>query len=125
MDAVTLNRQLLDAADKLRASLADLERRSVAYAQAERAYRLAKATAYLSTTGTVGEREARAENAINEVRYQRDMAEGLKVSALEAVRGNRGILSATQTLASLYKEEASFDRTGPDLGAIPGPSGVA
>lgn len=125
MDAVTLNRQLLDAADKLRESLGQLEARTIRYAQAERNYRRDKATAYLSTTGTVAEREAHAENAINESRYERDMAEGLKVSALEAVRANRGVLSAVQTLANLYREEASFDRTGPDLGAIPGPSEVA
>lgn len=114
MNAADLNLQLLDAADRLRASLADLEERAQQYAFSEKQYRMAKATAYLSTTGTVAEREARAENAINELRYQRDLAEGLKVSALEAVRGNRGVLSAVQTLANLYREEASFDRTGGD-----------
>ena len=112
MNAAELNVQLLDAAEKLRNSLADLEERSKEYALRERQYRHAKAVAYLSTSGTVGEREARAEEAINEPRYQRDMAEGLKVSALEAVRSNRGVLSAVQTLANLYREEASFDRTG-------------
>lgn len=113
MNAAALNTQLLDAADRLRSSLADLETRTVDYAQAEKRYRMAKATAYLATSGTVAEREAHAEQAINELRYQRDMAEGLKVSALEAVRGNRGVLSAVQTLANLYREEASFDRTAP------------
>lgn len=112
MNTADLNVQLLDAAEKLRASLADLEQRSIDYAKAERQYRMAKATAYLSTTGTVGEREAHAETAINELRFMRDMADGLKVSALEAVRSNRTVLSAVQTLANLYREEASFDRTG-------------
>ncbi len=113
MNAADLNVQLLEAADRLRASLADLEQRSKDYAQAERAYRMQKATAYLATTGTVGEREAYIEKAINDWRYERDLADGLKLSALEAVRGNRGVLSAVQTLANLYREEASFDRTGP------------
>lgn len=112
MNSAELNRQLTDAAQKLRDSLADLEERSTQYAMAERQYRLAKATAYLSTTGTVAEREARAESGINELRYKRDMADGLRTSALEAVRSNRGVLSAVQTLASLYKAEAEFDRTG-------------
>jgi hypothetical protein len=112
MNAADLNVQLLEAVRILRASQDDLEERSVAYAKAERTYRMAKATAYLATNGTVGEREARAEGAINEVRFQRDMAEGLRTSALEAVRSNRGIISAVQTLASLYKAEAEFDRTG-------------
>lgn len=113
MNSADLNVQLLDAAQKLRESLADLEQRSRDYAMAEKAYRMAKSTAYLATTGTVAEREARAEDAINEVRYRRDLADGLKVSGLEAVRSNRGVLSAVQTLANLYREEASFDRTGP------------
>ena len=113
MNAAELNVQLLDAAHGLRESLNDLEGRSIAYAKAERTYRLAKSTAYLATSGTVNEREAHAEQAINEVRYQRDLAEGLKVSALEAVRSRRAVLSAVQTLANLYREEASFDRTGP------------
>ena len=49
------------------ANLADLEQRSVDYAKAERSYRLAKSTAYLATPGTVAEREAPAEAAINEL----------------------------------------------------------
>jgi hypothetical protein len=117
VNAADLNVQLLEAADRLRGSLADLETRSVNYAKAERSYRLAKSTAYLATTGTVGEREAHAESAINELRYQRDLADGLRTSALEAVRSNRGVLSAVQTLANLYREEASFDRTGPEQAA--------
>ena len=113
MNTHDLNTQLLDAVERLRKSQDELEQRVVLFAQGEKAYRAAKATAYLSTTGTVAEREARAENAINELRYVRDMAEGLKMSALEAVRGNRTVVSAVQTLAGLYKEEAAFGRTGP------------
>ncbi len=113
MNAHDLNTQLLDAVERLRASQDDLEQRVVAAAKSEKQYRMAKATAYLASSGTVNEREARAENAINELRFERDMAEGLKMSALEAVRGNRTVVSAVQTLAGLYKEEAAFGRTGP------------
>lgn len=112
MNAAELNTQLMAAAETLRVSLRELEERSVNYARAEQKYRMAKATAYLSTSGTVAEREARAENAINELRYERDAADGLKVSSLEAVRADRGILSALQSLAALYRAEAEFDRTG-------------
>ena len=114
MNSYELNRQLLDAANDVRAALKELENRSREYARAERIYRQAKATAYLASTGTVAEREARSENAINDARFQRDMAEGLKVSALEAVRSYRGVLSALQTLANVSREEAAFDRTGPE-----------
>ena len=117
MNAADLNAQLLDAAKALRDSLAELERRTREHALAEKDYRMAKSTAYLASSGTVAEREARAEDAINEKRYRRDLAEGLKVSGLEAVRANRTVLSAVQTLAGLYRAEADFDRTGPHEGA--------
>lgn len=116
MNAAELSIQLDENVDRVRRSLQDLETRAIEYAKAERAYRLAKATAYLSTTGTVAEREARAEPAINEIRYSRDLAEGLRLSGLEAVRSNRGVLSAIQSLAGLYRAEAEFDRTGSDWG---------
>jgi len=116
VNAADLNNQLLEAVDILRDSLRDLEVRTRNAATTERDYRMAKATAYLATTGTVAEREANAERAINELRFHRDMADGLKTSALEATRANRTIVSAVQTLAGLYREEASFDRTGPREG---------
>lgn len=112
MNAAELNAQLLDAVQILRDSMSELEARSRKYAEAERDYRRGKATAYLASSGTVSEREARAENAINELRFERDMADGLKTSALEAVRSNRGVVSAVQSLAALYRAEAEFDRTG-------------
>ena len=116
MNAADLNSQLLEAVDILRDSLADLEVRVQVAAKSEREYRQAKATAYLATTGTVAEREANAERAVNELRFHRDMADGLKTSALEATRANRTIVSAVQTLAGMYREEMAFDRTGPREG---------
>ena len=113
MNAHDLNTQLRDAVERLRKSQDDLEMRVVKAAQTEKAYRMAKATAYLASHGTVAEREAHAEAAINELRFERDMAEGLKMSGKEAVMGNRTVVSAVQTLAGLYKEEAAFGRTGP------------
>ena len=53
------------------------------------------------------------EAGIGDLRFSRDVAEGRKSAALEAVRSRRAILSATQTLTSLVKEEAAFSRTGP------------
>lgn len=112
MNAADLNRQLLDAVKVLRESMDDLERRAVDYARGEKEYRKAKAIAYLASHGTVAEREARAEDAINELRYRRDLAEGLRKSGIEAVQSNRAVVSAIQTIARLYTEEAAFDRTG-------------
>jgi hypothetical protein len=113
MNVAELEEQLGLAVSDLRASIMELEDRIGKAALAERQYRMAKSTAYLATTGTVAEREAHAEGAINELRFNRDMAEGLKSSALEALRANKTILSAVQTLAALYREELGFARTGP------------
>lgn len=114
MNAATLNTQLLDAVRTLRASMQELQNQSEQYAKKERAYRLGRATALLAVEGgTVSVREAKADQATADLRYERDLAEGLKVSALEAVRSNRGVLSAIQTVVNLYREEAAFDRTGP------------
>lgn len=117
MNAFELNERLISAAEDVRKSLGELDRCAREYAGAEQRYRKAKALAYLASSGTVPEREAHAERAINDDRYERDLAEGLKVSALEAVRSHRGILSAIQTLANVLREEAAFDRTSPESGA--------
>ena len=63
----------------------------------------------------MAEREAKAEleSGISDLPFARDVAEWKKAAALEAVRSRRSILSATQTLTSLVKEEAAFSRTGP------------
>lgn len=113
MNVAELETQLGLAVSDLRASISDLEGRVRTAAEAERVYRMEKSTAYLATSGTVAEREAHAERAINELRFKRDMAEGLKMSGLEALRANKTILSAVQTLAALYREEMGFARTGP------------
>jgi hypothetical protein len=113
MNAGELNQIMIAEKREIDDAIAELERRTAAAAKAEAVYRHAKSVAFLSTNGTVAEREARAENAINELRYQRDMAEGLKVSGLEALRSKRQKLSASQTMAALSKEEAAFARTGP------------
>ena len=102
----------------LRNALEELDSQTVRYAKAERAYRLAWATAVLANIdGRVMDREAHANQATADLRYERDLAEGLKVSALEAVRSHRGMLSSVQSMVNLYREEASFDRTGPREGA--------
>ena len=108
--------RLLDAAEAVEKAQTELESQTITYAEAERRYRQAKAMAFLNSVGkNVAEREAKAEleSGISDLRFARDVAEGKKAAALEAVRSRRSILSATQTLTSLVKEEAAFSRTGP------------
>lgn len=114
MNAAELNQILIREKREIDEAVAELERRTVEAAEAEAVYRMAKSTAYLATTGTVAEREARAENAINQLRKQRDMAEGLRASGLQALKAKCQKLSASQTMGSLSKEEAAFARTGPE-----------
>lgn len=87
---------------------------SVAYAEAEHAYREKKAVAYLETeSGTVAEREAHVYAIMGDFRRRRDLADGERLAALEAVRSRRTQLSAVQSLLAAYKSEADFARTGP------------
>ena len=81
-------------------------------AEAEREYRRAKALAYVSITeGTAAAREAAVQGATADLRYQRDLAEGLRQAALEAVRSRRTQISALQSLLNAHKAEAEFVRT--------------
>lgn len=131
---VPLAGQLVQAVNDLRTAQTDLEERSRTYADAERKYRHAKAVAYLRSHGAnITERESNAELmtiaathegealTLNDIRHQRDLADGLRTSALEAVRSYRGVVSALQSLASLEKSEAELARYGPQeaWGATP------
>lgn len=126
----TVAQRLLGAVEDLRTSQAELERRVHEATAAERRYRACKAKALLQANGsTVGEREANAELSrvdhdsstgevltLSDVRYLRDLAEGLRASSMEAVRGDRTIVSALQSLAALERSEAELVRYGPGDG---------
>jgi hypothetical protein len=133
MNSHEFSQRLIALSRDLRQASADLESQARGYALAERLYRMERARAYLQAKGkTVGEREANVDLApitgderispnerrsepdtVSDLRYRRDLAEGLKVAALERVRSARQEVSALQSLASLAKEEAAFDRVGP------------
>lgn len=84
-------------------------------AEAERQYRKAKAQAWLtlSRDATVPERTAVINGETADLRYQRDLAEGMRQAALEAVRARRTQVSVLQTMAKADQAEAEFARTGP------------
>lgn len=88
------------------------------FADAEDGYRAAKATAYLSSPeGTVAEREAHVDDRCGAERRRRNLAEGQRLAALEAVRCRRGQLSALQTVANAVRAEVELVRTGPERAA--------
>jgi len=84
---------------------------AVAYAEAEHEYRSQNAMAYLETeSGTVAEREAHVYALVGDYRRRRDLADGQKLAALEAVRSRRAQLSAVQSILSAHRAEAELAR---------------
>lgn len=105
-----LSRQLNDALTLLHGQVN-------AYAAAEADYRRGKARAWAECPkekGTIAaEREAMVDAATSDLRQVRDLADGMRQAALEAVRSRRAQISALQTLMNGYRAEAEFARTGP------------
>lgn len=101
------------------------KRQAVQVAEAENAYRKAKAQAWVRCPIDAhdvprGEREwtaARREAWVNaecaDLRQARDMAEAMRDAAREAVRARQTQLSAWQTLVRAHQAEAELARTGP------------
>lgn len=98
-------------------------------AQAEAAYRKAKAEAWILCPNDdpgvrAGEREwtaARREAWVNaktaDLRQARDLHEAMRDAAREAVRARQTQLSAWQTLVRAHQAEAEFARTAPGWAA--------
>jgi hypothetical protein len=86
------------------------------HADAEHEYRLAKAKAWLvAPDGTVPEREAWVNGQTADARQRRDLAEGLRQAALEAIRSRRTQLSAWQSLLAAHREDVGVGRYGPEV----------
>jgi len=114
MNIESLTTELLRLSALLDDALGYLRRSVGEYAAAEAAYRQEKAKAWLTApAGTVAEKEAHVNGSTAELRKQRDLADGMRQAALEAVRSRRAQLSALQSIAAAHREEAAFDRTGP------------
>jgi hypothetical protein len=114
MEIETLTAEAMRLSGLLDKGILALRDASGAYAHAEHAYREKKSMAYLETeSGTVAEREAHVYAIMGEYRLSRDLADGERLAALEAVRSRRTQLSAVQSLLAAHKSEADFARTGP------------
>lgn len=114
MNLPELTTELLRLSRLLDDALSYLRRATEEYAEAEAIYRVAKAHAWIEVaSGTVPEREAAVNGSTAVLRQKRDLADGMRQAALEAIRSRRGQLSAVQTLANAYREDAAFSRTGP------------
>lgn len=109
-----LNQELLRLSRRLDAAHADLVKAVREYAEREHAYRLARSSAFLTAEGTIADKESKVDQSCGDLRKERDIAEGMKVSALELVRSLRSQLSALQTVSSSVKAEAELARVGPN-----------
>ena len=104
--------ELLRLSRLLDSGLQALRDQATEYADAESDYRQAKARAWLQAPdGTVPEREAWCNGHTAVERRRRDLADGMRQAALEAVRSRRGQISALQSLMNAHRAEAEFDRT--------------
>jgi len=93
-----------------------LSKAAGATAHAEHAYRMGKSAAWHSQRdGTVPERAAHVDAATADLRLARDMAEGQRVTALEALRSRRAQLSALQSIAAAWRAEAEHAKYGPEV----------
>jgi len=111
--AADLARTLYAAKREVDAALAEYDRAIREDAEADRAARVAKASAYLAASGPVAERQAHVDQTTADLQHRARLAEGLKRSASSAVESRRQWLSALQSLASLQKAEAALARWEP------------
>lgn len=89
-------------------------------AAAERDYRKEKAKAWARAKTMdmlAKEKEAWVDAETADLRYDRDLADGLRQGALEAVRSRRAQLSKVQTFANVERAEMELARTGPEMAA--------
>jgi hypothetical protein len=111
MDLETLTAEAWRLSQLLDKGVMALRDAAVAYAEAEHEYRSRNAMAYLETeSGTVAEREAHVYALVGDFRRRRDLADGQKVAALEAVRSRRAQLSALQSLIAAHRAEVELAR---------------
>jgi hypothetical protein len=110
-DLATLTAEAWRLSGLLDKGIAALRDSAVAYAEAEHDYRERKAMAYLETeSGTVAEREAHVYALVGDFRRLRDLADGQRLAALEAVRSRRAQLSALQSIIAAYRSESELAR---------------
>lgn len=103
-----LTQELLRLSKRLDGAQQELVQASVKWAEKERDYRKAKAVAFAAVRNDklmAADREAQVDSAIADTRYHRDLAEGAKVSATEAVRNLRSQINAVQSIGAAIREE--------------------
>lgn len=83
-------------------------------AEKERDYRKGKSQAWVQCPDMLAKaKEAWVDAQSADLRFERDLAEGMRAAAMEAVRARRTQVSMLQSLLNAHRAEAEFVRTGP------------
>ena len=109
--------EMLRLSKKIDDALEFLYRQAREWADAEDAYRAAKARAYLQSSGTVQARQAHVDDVCQEQRHRAHLADAMRQAALEAVRSRRAQLSSCQSIANAVRAEIDMARTAPGVAA--------
>ena len=100
---------------KLDQGLAYLREQTKEWAQAEHDYRLLRSECWVTAPeGTVAEREAWVDGRTAKARYRRDLADGMRRAALEAVKSRQTQISSLQSLLKAHQAEAEIAKYGRD-----------
>jgi hypothetical protein len=86
-------------------------------AEAERDYRKARGIAWVKVEhGTAAFREAQVDSQTADLRFARDLADGMRRAAIEAVRSRQQQLSAWQSIVRAQRAEVELAGFGPEEG---------
>jgi len=113
VNAITLHEEMLSLISELEMLSFEMVQQARTWAEAERDYRKGRARAILTAEGSVAVKEAIADEQCNELMFEAHLAEATMKATKEAVRAKQAAISGLQTIASSYKSEADFARTGP------------
>lgn len=103
-----LNQELLRLSRLIDEAQEELISRSHEWAEAENTYRLAKANAFLASSGTVDARKAAVDKATSRERMDAHLSDALRVAALENVRNRRQQINALQSVAAAVRSESEL-----------------
>lgn len=110
-----LNADMLELSQLLDEHHEELVRACHEFSEAEDAYRLAKANAFLTASGTVEARKAQVDKVTSAERRRAHLAEELMRAAFARVKSTQAQLSARQSIAQVKKSE--LQQLGRDLDA--------
>lgn len=112
MDIVEMTKEMGRLSLNIDKGVEELRTQTAAFAEAEREYRKAKAIAWAEMLAverpgvTAAHKEAQVNADTADLRFVRDLAEGSRKAALEAVRARQSQLSALMTLLAAHRAEA-------------------